>query len=81
MKMIKQECIRDLKAKLVDAVRCSYSMCADSGEYDVVSSAIVEFFTAINLDDSDAIDVLRRASGMCVDSDDCIDKLIEAFQE
>lgn len=79
--MINQECIRELKGKLVDAVRCSYSMCADAGEYDVVSGAIVEFFTAINLDDSDAVDVLKDASGMCVDSDDCIDKLIEAFQE
>lgn len=38
----------DDKAKLIDAVACSFASCQTEGEYQVVKMCIVEFFSAIS---------------------------------
>lgn len=70
---------REDKSKLIDAVACSFASCRDEGEYQVVKMCVVEFFTAINIPDHEAVDILLSAAGNCAQADDCIDELVEEF--
>ena len=67
----------DDKAKLIDAVACSFASCQTEGEYQVVKMCIVEFFSAINIPDDEAVDILLSAAGSCAEADECIDELVE----
>lgn len=69
----------DDKAKLIDAVACSFASCQTEDEYQVVKMCIVEFFSAINIPDDEAVDILLCAAGNCAEADECIDELVEEF--
>nr|DAH84935.1 MAG TPA: hypothetical protein [Caudoviricetes sp.] len=69
----------DDKAKLIDAVACSFASCQTEGEYQVVKMCIVKFFSAINIPDDEAVYVLLSAAGNCAEADECIDELVEEF--
>lgn len=77
--MINTDYPQDLKQKLSDAVACSFAPCLHEQEYRAVTSAIVEFFTALNMTQEEVRDVLLRAEGMDVDTDRCIDEINDAF--
>lgn len=79
--MINTDYPGDLKQRLGDAVAGSFASCLHEQEYRAVTSAIVEFLTALNLTGEEVSEVLQRAEGMDVDTDRCIDEIIEAFQD
>jgi hypothetical protein len=62
MKMFDIDNPSDDKAKLIDAVACSFASCQTEGEYQVVKMCIVEFFSAINIPDDEAVDILLSAA-------------------
>jgi hypothetical protein len=79
--MINTDYPGDLKQKLQDAVSGSFAGCLQEREYRAVTSAVVEFLTALNLTVDEVREVLQRADGMDVDTDRCLDEIIEAFNE
>ena len=79
MKTFDVDNMNEEKSALIDAVACSFSSCRTEGEYQVVKMCIVEFFSAINVPDQEAVDILLSAAGNCAEADDCIDELVEEF--
>lgn len=79
--MINTDYPEDLKQKLRDAVAGSFSSCLYQQEYRAVTSAVVEFLTALNITADEIKDLLSRADGMDAETDRCIDEIIEAFNE
>ncbi|QZB88766.1 hypothetical protein seszw230L_19 [Salmonella phage seszw] len=79
MEMFDIDNASDDKAKLIDAVACSLASCQTEGEYQVVKMCIVEFFSAINISDDEAVDILLSAAGNCAEADQYIDELVEEF--
>ncbi|WP_130834305.1 hypothetical protein [[Erwinia] mediterraneensis] len=79
--MINTDYPSDLKEKLGNAVAGSFASCLYEQEYRAVTSAIVEFLTALNLTAEEVSEVLRRADGRGADTDRCIDEIIEAFND
>jgi len=70
-----------LKQKLQDAVSVSFSGCLYLQEYRAVTSAVVEFLSALNLTQGEVRSALKQADGMDADTDRCIDEIIKAFDE
>lgn len=79
--MIDTEYPNDLKQKLQDAVAGSFSACLQVQEYRAVTSSVIEFLSALNLTQDEVREVLQRADGMDVETDRCLDEIIEAFNE
>lgn len=70
---------KDLKQRLSEAVSCSFAPCLQLQEYRAVTSAVVEFLSALNLTHAEVVEVCAKADGMDADTDRCIDDIIEAF--
>lgn len=70
-----------LKLKLQDAVNCSLYACQDAEQRELVKLTIVEFFSAIGMDDSDYVEVLSNCGGLDADTDDAVDELIKEFDQ
>ncbi|WP_312631562.1 hypothetical protein [Pantoea piersonii] len=77
--MITTDYPQDLKQKLSDAVACSFASCLREQEYRVVTCAIVEFLTALDMTQEEVREVLLKADGMDADTDRCIDDINDAF--
>jgi hypothetical protein len=77
--MINTDYPGDLKQKLRDAVAGSFAACLQQQEYIAVTSAVVEFLSALNLTLDEEREVLKRADGMDADTDRCLDEIIDAF--
>lgn len=71
----------DLKQRLSEAIAGLFAGCRCQIEYATATSAIVEIFSALNFTSDEIEEVTRRADGMDADTDRCIDKIIEAFEE
>lgn len=79
--MINTDFPDDLKQRLRDAVAGSFAGCMLEQEYRAVTSAVVEFLTALDITADEIKDLLSRADGMDFDTDRCIDEIIEAFND
>ncbi|WP_240343570.1 hypothetical protein [Erwinia persicina] len=79
--MINTDYPGDLKQRLQDAVAGSFAGCLQEQEYRAVTSAVVEFLTALNLTVDEVREVFQHSDGMDADTDRCLDEIIEAFND
>ncbi|HAJ4242738.1 TPA: hypothetical protein HLU32_19835 [Escherichia coli] len=79
--MIRTDYPRQLREKVVTAIRCSFISCTNDEERYIAGCSIVEFLTAMEFTAEEAIEVLRMADGSDSETDEVIDRMIKEFED
>lgn len=79
--MINTDYAEELRTRLVSAVQVSFADCSDHHERYIAGNCIIEFLSALSMDDEEIISVLQDASGDALEVDIYIDQMIANIQE